>query len=69
MAKIASTTTTNNSTRRTSTARSESRPLTASERREVEKLAYQFFIDRSYQHGNDQADWSRAEAIVHSRRS
>ncbi len=39
------------------------------EQREIEKLAYQFFIERSCQHGYDQEDWYRAAAIVKSRRS
>ena len=37
-------------------------------RREIEKLAYQFFIQRGCQHGFDREDWLRAEAIVKSRR-
>ncbi len=42
---------------------------TAAERREIEKIAYQFFVQRGYQHGFDREDWSKAEAIVLSRRS
>ncbi len=38
------------------------------EQREIERLAYQFFVERGYQHGNDQEDWLRAEAIVRKRR-
>ena len=37
-------------------------------RQEIEKLAYQFFEERGYQHGFNQEDWLRAEAIVKSRR-
>lgn len=37
-------------------------------RQEIEKLAYQFFEERGYQHGFDQEDWLRAKAIVKSRR-
>lgn len=48
---------------------SESKPLTASQRREVERLAYQFFVERGQQHGSDQEDWARAESIVRSRRN
>ncbi len=33
-------------------------------RAQIEKLAYQFFVDRGYQHGYDHEDWARAEAIV-----
>ncbi|OGW83829.1 MAG: hypothetical protein A3C47_01185 [Omnitrophica bacterium RIFCSPHIGHO2_02_FULL_51_18] len=39
------------------------------ESREIEKLAYQYFVERGYQNGNDQEDWYRAESIVKSRRS
>ena len=31
---------------------------------EVAKLAYQYYVDRGCQHGNDQEDWLRAEATV-----
>ena len=41
----------------------------SSENQEIERLAYQFFVERSYQHGYDKEDWLRAEAIVKSRRS
>ena len=41
------------------------RALSAEERRaRVERLAYQFFVERGYQHGYDAEDWSRAEAII-----
>lgn len=43
--------------------------LTAAEQREVEQLAYGFYEQRGFQHGNDREDWLRAEAIVRSRRS
>ena len=46
-----------------------SRGFTKSEQQEVERLAYQFFVDRSYEHGHDQEDWLRAETIVRNRRS
>lgn len=36
---------------------------------EIEKLAYQFFVERGYEHGHSQEDWLRAEAIVRSRLS
>lgn len=35
---------------------------------EIERLAYQFFVDRGYEHGHDQEDWARAEAIVKNRK-
>ena len=50
-------------------ASSSSRSLTESQRREVEKLAYQFFVDRGYENGHDQEDWIRAESIIRSRRN
>jgi len=31
---------------------------------EITKLAYQLYVDRGYQHGNDAEDWLRAERIV-----
>ncbi|MCM8782570.1 MAG: DUF2934 domain-containing protein [Candidatus Omnitrophica bacterium] len=34
---------------------------------EIAKLAYQFYVDRGYQHGNDMDDWLRAERIVKAR--
>lgn len=34
---------------------------------EITKLAYQFYIDRGYTHGNDMEDWLRAERIVRAR--
>jgi hypothetical protein len=34
---------------------------------EIAKLAYQFYVDRGYQHGNDMEDWLRAERIVKAR--
>lgn len=32
--------------------------------KEIEKLAYQFFLERGGKHGYHQEDWARAEAIV-----
>ena len=34
---------------------------------EVAKLAYQFYVDRGYQSGNELDDWLRAERIVKAR--
>ena len=42
--------------------------LTASQNEEIEKLAYQFFAQRGYQHGFDKEDWLKAETLVRSRR-
>ena len=35
---------------------------------EIEKLAYQFFVERGYEHGHQDEDWLRAEAIIKSRK-
>ena len=35
---------------------------------EVQKLAYQFFVERGFEHGHDQEDWLRAEAAVKNRK-
>jgi hypothetical protein len=35
---------------------------------EIQRLAYQFFVERGYQHGHSQEDWLRAEAIVKNRK-
>jgi len=43
--------------------------LTASQRQEIEKLAYQFFVDRGYKNGYDQTDWLRAETIVRNKKA
>jgi len=45
------------------------RAFTKSEQQEIERLAYKFFVDRGYEHGHDQEDWLKAEAIVRNRRS
>lgn len=34
---------------------------------EISKLAYQIYVDRGYQSGNDMDDWFRAEKIIKSR--
>ncbi len=36
---------------------------------EIEKLAYQFFVERGYEHGHDREDWNRAEVVIRSRYS
>ena len=43
--------------------------LTESQRQEVEGLAYRFFVERGCEHGFDQEDWLRAEAIIRKRRA
>ena len=35
---------------------------------EIEKLAYQFFVERGYEHGHHDEDWLRAEAIIKNRK-
>jgi hypothetical protein len=61
MAKIAITSQTKNGGGTT-------RRAPAGELAEIQQLAYQFFVDRGYQHGYDQEDWARAEAIVRNRK-
>jgi hypothetical protein len=36
---------------------------------EIQRLAYQFFLERGQEHGHDQEDWARAEAIVKNRKN
>ena len=43
--------------------------LSEKERQEVEKLAYQFYLERNGEHGHDQEDWLRAEATVRARKA
>ena len=40
-----------------------------SQSEEIQKLAYQFFVERGYEHGHDAEDWIRAEAIIKSKKS
>ena len=35
---------------------------------EIEKLAYQFFVERGCQHGFHDQDWLRAETIIKNRK-
>ena len=35
---------------------------------EIQKIAYQLFVDRGYEHGHDQEDWTRAEKLYRSRK-
>jgi len=34
---------------------------------EISKLAYQYFVDRGYEHGNEMDDWLRAERVINSK--
>ena len=54
---------------RPTTKKAQGGSSTAGERREIEKLSYQFFVERGHLHGFDREDWLRAEAIVRSKRS
>lgn len=36
---------------------------------EIQKLAYQFYVERGYQDGYDQEDWARAEAIIKKKKA
>ena len=62
MAKIVMPQTKNGAARRSPETRS------SNDQAEIEKLAYQFFEERGYQHGHQEEDWLRAEAIVKSRK-
>ena len=65
MAKIATIQTKNGALRRVN-IQSQSPVLDNSA--EIQKLAYQFFAERGFQHGHDREDWLRAEAIVKNRK-
>ena len=62
MAKIATVQQTKNGTVRRSPE------LSGSDQRAVEQLAYQFFVERGYEHGHNEEDWLRAEAIIRNRK-
>ena len=62
MAKIAVAQSKNGSARRTGSSG------TPEIQTEIERLAYQFFVERGYQHGYHDQDWLRAEAIVRNRK-
>ena len=36
---------------------------------EIQQLAYQFFVERGYEHGHDAEDWIRAETIIKNKKS
>ncbi len=61
MAKIAAPTQ-KNGTRSSGTSSREN------EQAEISALAYQFFVDRGFQHGHDAEDWIRAESIVKNKK-
>lgn len=62
MAKIAMAQAKNGAARRTSENQG------ADNAAEIERLAYQFFVQRGYQHGHHDEDWLRAEAIIKNRK-
>ncbi len=65
MAKIATTQTKNGALRSGST---QSRNRILDESAEIQQLAYQFFVERGFEHGHDHEDWLRAEAVVKNRK-
>ncbi len=70
MAKIAaSTSKTSVRTSSAPAAKKDSARFRPEEIQEIQRLAYQFFVERGYSHGHHEEDWLRAEAIVRSRRS
>ena len=40
----------------------------SNETAEIERLAYQFFVERGFEHGHHDEDWLRAEQIVKNRK-
>ena len=62
MAKIATVQSKNGLTRQGSQS-------AAIHRVEVEKVAYQLFLDRGCEHGHQDEDWAKAEAIVRNRQN
>lgn len=66
MAKIATTVQTKNGASRQGSAQNQIR--VSSDSAEVQRLAYQFFVDRGFEHGHDEEDWLRAEAVVKNRK-
>lgn len=51
------------------TVKAGQKALSKKDVQEVQKLAYQFFVNRGYKHGHDKEDWSKAEQIVRNRLS
>ena len=49
-------------------ARQRTESPSTNEQNEIQKLAYQFFVERDYEHGHDHEDWLRAEAMVKNRK-
>lgn len=43
--------------------------LTAAQRNEVARIAYQLWVEGGRQHGRDREDWAKAETIVRSKLS
>ncbi len=61
MAKIAAPETKNNNRKTASSGFSQD------EQAQIARIAYQFFVDRGYEHGHDAEDWLRAEAVVRNK--
>jgi hypothetical protein len=51
------------------TASARTTQLTAAQRNEVARIAYQLWIEGGRQHGRDREDWAKAETIVRSKLS
>ena len=66
MAKIATNVQTKNGALRQGNAQVQNR--VSSDSAEIQRLAYQFFVDRGFEHGHDAEDWLRAESVVKSRK-
>ena len=65
MAKIATASAKNGASRQTNPQSSKPVLDTTTE---IQKLAYQFFVERGSEHGHDGEDWLRAEAVVKNRK-
>ena len=49
-------------------ARTTGRTVNTDVQAEIERLAYQYFVERGYEHGHHDEDWLRAEATVKNRK-
>ncbi len=52
----------------TQTKKASAPKKSGSDQQEIERLAYQFYVERGYLDGFDKEDWLRAEKTVKSRK-
>ena len=55
-------------TERKTTQKTTSASLSAADRKKIEDLAYRYFAERGFEHGHDQEDWLKAEAVIRAKR-